>query len=244
MKSSNKAIKWIKNPENWIPWTVFGGILVAVILSWMTIFFVEYGPYFDRGYQENLFDCLAWNEKGERNDYISIEINNDFYWEISMTVDFDGDSSYGSRVISNDSKGNGVAYKIEKDAAVMDCYKVIDSELKEKTSGTLLSSTEFASFCIDLQLPSSEMSFKPKMDNISVFKKDNALVSEAAMPQNKTYSLRCAGWEKAMELSNVKVSCFSYPWKSEAGSYMQSFLVKGYSQGSLINVHWTAAWAA
>ncbi len=70
MKSSNKAIKWIKNPENWIPWTVFGGILVAVILSWMTIFFVEYGPYFDRGYQENLFDCLAWNEKGERNDYI------------------------------------------------------------------------------------------------------------------------------------------------------------------------------
>ncbi len=55
MTNGNKAIKWIKNPENWISWTVFGGILIAVILSWMTTFFVEYGAYFNSHYQTSLF---------------------------------------------------------------------------------------------------------------------------------------------------------------------------------------------
>ncbi len=64
MKNEKKIIKWMKKPENWIPWTVFGGILVAAILSWMTTFFVEYGTYFNSDYQISLFKGRERRQEG------------------------------------------------------------------------------------------------------------------------------------------------------------------------------------
>ncbi len=215
--------------------------MTAIALSWITIFFVEYGPYFNRDYQESVFKGFAWDCKGVRNDYISVEIDGESYWNVDSTVDFTGKTTYGSRVISEDANGNGVACKIEGGDTAMHSYKSINGKLDvdSEESLPLISAEEFAKMVICVDLPVEEMSFKPKMENISVFKKDNALVSQAAMPTNNSYFLNVAGWDESMKLTGVSLYNHSYPWNSnEEGENSQTFTILGYNAGRLVEIDW------
>lgn len=103
----------------------------------------------------------------------------------------------------------------------------------------LYSPQEFARMIIGVDPPVEEMSFKPKMDNISVFKKGNALMSYAAMPSDKTYALNAVGWAKQMALTHVSLFCYTHPWEEkEEGWYEWGCKISGYNEGSLVEVYW------
>lgn len=185
MKTNNKFLKWMKKGENWIPFTVFGGILTAVILSWMTIFFVEYGAYFNEGYQKSLFKRSDIKEDGPLLETEYVYIDGELTWSVFSSFGFKFGDIASSYSEITDENGNGQLLEIDYQKQLLRLSEVNGDKTTELSTEPAPSRQYFMVLAFDVELPVNEMSFKPKMSNISVFKKDNALVSYATMPSDK-----------------------------------------------------------
>ncbi len=227
---------WLRKKENWIPLTILASIPVVVTASWISIFFAEYGAYFERSYQENLFDLIDWKSSVYRDDIISVNVEGEGAYRSVSWLDFSPGSSHESRAIVKDKNGNGFACAIEEGDSEATYYDIVNSEKVNKRVEKRPDIMTFASKVAQFDFPVRDMSFRPTMANISIFKKDNYLKSYAELRGDKTYPFVLPGVGANMELSNVKIFFSSSPWKVEEN---KSYFISANWGDKSIGISWT-----
>lgn len=246
MNTNNKILKWFKKGENWIPLSVFGGVSVIVILSWITIFFVEYGPYFSEEYQTSLFNRAERKEGVPLLETEYIYIDGKLTWSVSSSFNFKfGDYVTNYSEITGEN-GNGQRLEIDYNNQLLRVSEIVGQQRTEIRTEEAPSAKSFMKMAFNLDLPVDDMSFKPKMENISLFKKDNALVSCASMPSGRSFTLNVWGQEKTMKISDVSLSCQTLPWAEEGDHYYQTsfrYQIRGSFEGKAIEIKRWLCWS-
>lgn len=87
--------------------------MTAVILSWMTIFFVEYGAYFNEDYQKSLFKRSDRKEDGPLLETEYVYIDGELTWSVFSSFGFKfGDIALSYSEIT-DENGKGQLLEID-----------------------------------------------------------------------------------------------------------------------------------
>ena len=214
-KRKQNCFAWLRKKENWLPLSILASIPVLITASWISIFFAEYGAYFSQSYQKSLFDLINWKSGVYRDDIINVSIDGEQTYQNVSWIDFVSGSNRESKAIVKDKNGNGFACSIEEGESEAVYYDIVNSEKVNKRVEKKPDIMTFASKVAQFDFPVEEMSFKPTMANISVFKKDNYLKSYAELRGDKTYAFSLPGVGAKMELSNVKICFSNTPWKDE-----------------------------
>ncbi len=175
-----------------------------------------------------------------------IYVDGELAWDVDSTFDMKvGGSTLNLNGITN-AKGDGYSYRVDEEKGILVKSQISSGEEKEISTQEIPSRKDFMEMGFSLNLPVEEMSFKPKMQSISLFKKDNALVSQAKMPESKTYSMKLGGFEKTLELSSVSLSCVTSPWSEDqdkASSTAFRYKISGYFENAHIEISRWMCWS-
>lgn len=226
-----KKTFWLKKRENWLPLSIFAGIIAAVVAVWTSVYFINYGYYFTDEYKQGILRKLDWNSGEFIEGFLSdIYVYNQTGEDLCKFAGADYDGQYFSYTECGQETRYAIYY-IDKTTVKTWTDGKDDARMK---GGVDLSSFAQSVFKTDIDF--SKVDVSVSTDNILWDKKCNGLSAKLTFRQEEVhFSFPMAG--KTFALKGAKASIRpSYDEKRDGKS---DFLIEGEDEEhGLLRVLW------